>query len=294
VVGLAENTTRDPTCVAPQVLQGRPVIWHKDWDNDDVQELPTISGDPDGQANAINDKGQVTGISGNCEVWHSVGGAFHAVLWQRGEVESQNDNDHAHWTVTDLGSLGGTMNNVGVDINNQGQVVGNSNLRGDKTFHVFLWQDGVMRDLGTLPGDSSSAADGINDEGQVVGGSFDLNGNARAFLWQNGVMTDLNTLIPLDSPLTLLEATGTINSRGQIAGLALQKNTGQLHAFFATPCDEKHAENEGCKDDAEGTNAIRAESNERPKVALPENVRKLLQQQMARRYHIQGLGTGSE
>jgi hypothetical protein len=55
-------------------------------------------------------------------------------------------------------------------------------------------------------------------------------------------MTDLDTLIPLDSPLILLEATGTINSRGQIAGIALQKSTGQVHAFLATACDEKHAD----------------------------------------------------
>lgn len=118
-----------------------------------------------------------------------------------------------------------------------------------------------------------------------------MNGNGRAFLWQNGVMTDLNTLIPLDSPLLLWEATGTINSRGQIAGVALQKSTGQFHAFLANPCGEKRGGNEGCRDDAEGSTATRGEASEHPKVALPENVRKLLQQQLGRRYHIHGLGT---
>src|SRR5215469_18920794 len=110
------------------------------------------------------------------------------------------------------------MNNIAFDINNQGQVVGLSGLPGDTTVHAFLWQKGIMTDLGTLPGDVASEGDAINSKGQVVGGSADMDGNARAFLWQNGVMTDLNTLIPADSPLFLIEATGTINSRGQIAG----------------------------------------------------------------------------
>ena len=63
------------------------------------------------------------------------------------------------------------------------------------------------------------------------------------------------------SPLHLIEATGTINDLGQIAGVALQISTGEVHAFLATP-------------------TIRHwEIFERPKVVLPEAVRTLLQQQ---------------
>jgi probable HAF family extracellular repeat protein len=136
------------------------------------------------------------------------------------------------------------MYNVGTDINNLGQVVGNSNLPGDTTYHAFLWkkafpwEKGVMHDLGTLPGDVASDADGINNLGQVVGGSFDAEGNGRAYLWQNGVMTDLNTLIPADSPLYLYEASGAINDHGQIGGVALVtsgEHRGEYHAFLATP-----------------------------------------------------------
>src|SRR5579859_3391034 len=39
VVGMAENNTVDATCVAPQVLQVKPVIWQ----NGKVRELPTIA-----------------------------------------------------------------------------------------------------------------------------------------------------------------------------------------------------------------------------------------------------------
>ncbi len=87
--------------------------------------------------------------------------------------------------MTDLRNLGGTTGNVAFAANNQGQVVGESDLPGDTTFHAFLWQNGAMTDLGTLPGGVGSFALGINDKSQVVGGSVDANGNLRGLLWQN-------------------------------------------------------------------------------------------------------------
>jgi hypothetical protein len=59
-------------------------------------------------------------------------------------------------------------------------------------------------------------------------------GNCRAYLWQNKVMTDLNALVPADSPLYLAFAF-VINDAGEIAGQAVEKSTGALHAFVATP-----------------------------------------------------------
>ena len=172
--------------------------------------------------------------------------------------------------------------NVAVDINNQGQVVGTAGLPADtdSSFHAFLWQNDVLTDLGTLPGDVGSSGDGINSKGQVVGGSFDVDGNFRAFLWENGVMMDLNTLIPADSPLFLLEATGTINSRGQIAGIALQISTGELHAFLATPSTGGFA----------SESATLGETSRGPKVVLPENVRKMLREGRAKPYLRGGFG----
>jgi len=236
VAGNAENTTKEPTCVAPQVFQFKPVLWIKGR----VRELPTFPGDPVGIAFGINSWGQATGYSGNCTA------AFHALLWQNGKA-------------TDLGNLGGIYNE-GVDINNWGQVTGVSYLADNTTYHAFLWTWGQMTDLGTLTGDVSSSGDGINDWGQVVGGSYSASGGSRAYIWQNGVMTDLNTLIPPNSPLYLLEASGTINDSGQIAGIAMVISTGETHAFLATP--------------TMGDWAI----SERLNIVLPENVRKLVQQ----------------
>jgi probable HAF family extracellular repeat protein len=233
VVGLAENATPDSTCPPgfPFFIQTPPVLWEKG----KIQELPTVSGDPDGFVGTINERGQAVGSSGNCTT------ALHALLWHNGGV-------------TDLGSLGGTVNNFANDINNHGQVVGGSDVPNDITLHTFLWQTGVMTDLGTLPGDVASFGNAINEKGQLVGPSFGL--DSRAFLWQNGVMTDLNTLVPGPpfSPLYLLGAR-YINARGEIVGIGLAI-TGEEHAFLAIPCDEHRADSEGCEDDAGLVSAV--------------------------------------
>lgn len=244
VPGGAENTTQDPTCIPPQVLQSKPVVWERG----EIQELPTFAGDTIGAAHDLNDNGQATGWSGNCPMT-----LFHALLWENGRAIY-------------LGNLGGTINTQGLGINNRGQVAGFGDLAGNTTFHAFLWkkafpwEKGVMTDLGTLPGDVASAADGLNNETQVVGGSWDASGNGRAIIWQHGVMTDLNTLIPPSSPLYLLEAQGMINDSGQIAGYAWVYGTDEVHAFLATPTRERWPIRESAK------------------IILPENVRNLLQQ----------------
>src|SRR6266480_3016598 len=61
IVGWAENTVHDPTCVSPQVLQFRAVIWGPGAGQ--IQELPPLPGDSTSAATAINDKGDVVGIS---------------------------------------------------------------------------------------------------------------------------------------------------------------------------------------------------------------------------------------
>jgi len=63
-VGWAENTVRDPTCNAAQVLQFRAAVWGPE--RDQIRELPPLPGDTVTAATAINDRGQVVGISGIC------------------------------------------------------------------------------------------------------------------------------------------------------------------------------------------------------------------------------------
>ena len=119
------------------------------------------------------------------------------------------------YTVTDLGTLGGTTRPY--RINSNGQVVGFSFVPAGFT-HAFLWDHGVMSDLGTLGGDGSGAT-GINDAGDVVGYSriSTSNNTLRAFLWHNSSMTDLGTLT---SPTGLDYRAYGISSSGQVVGHA--------------------------------------------------------------------------
>jgi probable HAF family extracellular repeat protein len=257
VAGFAENSTPDPGCPAPQVLHFMPVVWEKGV----IHKLPTSGSDPDGVAQAINDEGEVVGGSGTCATFnpdflYSLA-PIHALLWEQGQA-------------TDLGNLGGTTGqaggNIAYDINNQGQVVGNSDLPGDTTYHAFLWSRGTgMQDLGTLSGDAASVGISINDAGSVVGASMDASFNSRAIVWEKGLMTDLNTLIAGASPLYLLFGC-SINSRGEITGLGLT-GTGEIHTYLATP--------------AQGVATSESTSQGRTsRRILSEDARKLLQQQL--------------
>lgn len=220
-VGWAENTVHDPTCVPPQVLQFRPVVWGPF--GDEVRELPLIDGDSDGAATAINDRGQVVGISGACGF--AVGGvtAKHAVLWENGAAtEIVNPNGAPYW-------------NTPMMINEQGVVVGFAGVPGDAGGNFtpsFIWsREEGWAFLPLLSGDIASVATSINGYGQVVGYSNDAKGNFHPWIWQDGVTTNLNDLIEPGSGLTgpLLLAFD-INDRGEITGTSA---TGQ--AFVAIP-----------------------------------------------------------
>jgi len=222
IVGVAENQTQDSSCPAPQVLDYEAVIWGPK--PSEIRRLRPLAGDTVGFALGVNNRGQAVGSSGLCSNTPLVGLQVgpHAVLWDHGKP-------------INLGSLGGSQINTGAAINDRGEVIGGSDLSGDTVIHSFLWTKAKgMQDLGTLPGDAISLGGWINNKSQVVGWSCDSDGNCRAYLWQNNVMTDLNSLIPADSKLYLMFAYG-ITDAGDIVGQALDKSTGQAHAFLALP-----------------------------------------------------------
>ena len=130
------------------------------------------------------------------------------------------------YTVTDLGTLGGSAS-WAWDVNDAGQVVGRSNIRGDGAFHAFLWENGTMTDLGTLQGGQDSWAYGINSSGQVVGWT-NISNQKTAFRYSGGTMTNLGNLGGTHS-----QAFG-INDYGQISGWSLQAPSGHYHGFFLT------------------------------------------------------------
>jgi len=278
VLGISENSIADPTCVPPQVLQFKPVIWHKM----KIEELPTFPGDPDGGVGAINDAGEATLPTGNCV---SIG------------PPTGHDSLLRHGILTDFGSFEG-LGIAANDINNKGQVTGvtvGPSPFGFSDVQAVLWQDGVASGLGFLPGDVVSTDSAISDTGQIVGQSIEPNGNIRGFVWRDGVMSALDTLIPADSTLGPFDP-GGINSRGQIVGTAFVKGTCvngppnvngvncELHAFLLTPTNTE----------AVGQNALAPPNNvsESRKVVISESVRKALQRRpVSRRDHIPGMGS---
>lgn len=223
IVGWAENNVHDPTCHGRhQVLQFEAVIWGPE--GQIQRQLPPLGDDPDGAAVAINNLGDVVGISGTCDQAVGRFSAKHAVIWRNG-------------TVSDLGNLGGAAWNTPDAINNHGDIVGFSDLAGDASgspnFHAVLWAakggpdcQGRCLDLGTLSGDVLSEATGINNHGQIVGVSIGGGSpfGSRAFLWENGKMFDLNSLLIAGTTLQLV-STGDINDRGVITGSAIDPNS---------------------------------------------------------------------
>lgn len=235
VVGWAENGVHDDACVAPQVLQFRPAMWTLG-PPDVIHELSLYQDDTSGAATAINDDGQIVGISGICDQAVGRHTAKHAVLWENGGV-------------TDLGNLGAEWWNTPTAINEDGVIVG---FAGDPAFvegdvlHAFIWtREHGMRELkplqGRTPEHVDSEAYGINEDGVVVGVSCDVNAvDCRAVVWDHSdIPVDLNDLKG-DYPAHL-ESAKDINNKGEITGRAItDPNTGARTAYLALPKHCRH------------------------------------------------------
>lgn len=274
VVGCAANAVPDPFgfCFGvPQ--QSRAFLWQ----SGGMKDLGTLGG-PDALAELVNDRGQVAGWSLTDSTVNPATGipTQHPFLWEKGKMRDlgtiggtavylvNNLNNRGQvvggmnvagdqsfhpflWdgvALRDLGTFGGDFGSADW-INEAGDVVGWALITGNQASHAFLWRKGVLTDLGTVDGDPSSSAFAVNSERQVVGATQDSNfAYVHAFLWEQGSIADLNALIQADSGVLLMAALG-LNERGEIAAQGVLPN-GDLHAFLLIPCDENHADVEGC------------------------------------------------
>lgn len=229
-----------------------------------VTDLGPFNGITNNTASAINDLGQIVGMSFTT---NSQGEEqYLGWLWKNGIKTSLNSPSNPSFSPSEINNLGqivgtsfapsqtsidnsqavvltsgqvielpalnGSTQSIGYDINNRGQVVGYSDNE------AVLWSDGDALGLGILGSNDNtySVATGINDLGQVVGYStiyevsFPTYGR-HAFLW-DGQLKDLNNLIPFDSGWELEDAMH-INNKGQIVGMGILN--GQYHAYLLTP-----------------------------------------------------------
>lgn len=272
IVGDSETAVPEPNgediCGFGTHLTCRPFLWQYFH----MSALPTLGGN-NGQASAINNRGQIVGFAENGTVDSSCpSGTTNnriqlPVLWENGKAHalptgSDPDGD-AFWindqgqAVGDTGTCGGAtihavswengreslLPDLGTGAiaqgnNNRGEIVGTVGSADNTTQYGALWRNGVLTNLYTLPGDFAAIATGINSQGQVVGSTWDSSFNwSHGFIWQNGVMTDLNTLFPASSNLYATMA-NKINESGQISGMAIVlsgPDVGNIHAFLATP-----------------------------------------------------------
>jgi probable HAF family extracellular repeat protein len=208
VVGLAANTSPDPNAIFLLGQQARAFLWDK---KTGMQDLGTLGTGNDAFAQYVNDRGQVAGQAYTNTTPNSV-----STFWCGNNVPT---TDPFSWEkdtgMIDIGTLGGTCG-LALGLNNRGQVIGDSDLAGDLSFHGFRWdKKRGLQDLATLGGIYSGTY-GINDAGDAVGFA-DLAGDVTndAVIWPNGTTTPID--LGLTAGFTMSVAVG-INSKGQILG----------------------------------------------------------------------------
>jgi len=252
VAGAAENGEIDPLCQSPVV---KPAVWEKGRVRS-LSTAPFLNGFIESGSGPMNEKGQMVGIAGRCDF-----SAVRNLLWHKD-------------LVTDMGAFGG------VSINNKGQATGTYGTDTGLN-RGFIWQNGEASDLGSLPGYPQVHGNGINDRSQIAGQTCVLDvSSCTTFLWQNGAMVDLNGAVPTDSTLYMFDP-GTINSLGQIVGLAFQKTADGLvccHGFLAIPDNGAVARSDAAVPQGEGA--------QQRNIIIPDNVRKLLHKLPSRMYRI--------
>lgn len=142
----------------------RPYLWDK---KKGLQDLGLFSGGVHGNAEGINDAGEVVGGSDSSN-------GFHAFLWKKG-------------VMSDLGNLAGDCSSQANSINSRGQIVGSGTLDCNNEAHAILFENGgVPIDLNTLvlhgSGLTVMNAFNINDRSEIVGVGILPNGDFRSVL----------------------------------------------------------------------------------------------------------------
>jgi probable HAF family extracellular repeat protein len=258
-VGFSETADRDPNgediCGFGTHLACVPFLWR----DGHMSALPTLGGN-NGQASAINNRGEVVGfaedgaVDPTCPDDKTNNRIELPALWERGKAEAlplvgndlggfpQGINDEGQavgytgncgaathavmWkdkTAFQLNDLGGAGSNAAYAINNRGQIAGQVGTGDGAIFYGAVWQhgaDGPVTKIDLVPGDFAAFATGINNRGQVVGNDFD-----STYSWAHGFIWQDGVTTDLNTLISedsnlYIIAASNINERGQISGMA--------------------------------------------------------------------------
>jgi probable HAF family extracellular repeat protein len=178
------------------------------WANGQMELLDALGG-PYSIGLALNASGVVAGSA------EAPDGARHAAFW-RGKKP------------TDLGLLGHGDYSTARDINDQGDVVGEGNIKPNGAPHAFLWHEGKMQELSLLPGGTNCSAQALNNSGVIVGACESKTKLAHGVIWKDGSITDIGFLgEPDEAVCQPLD----INSSETVVGVA-EPEDGRLRAFI--------------------------------------------------------------
>jgi probable HAF family extracellular repeat protein len=258
-VGMSETSDPDPNgediCGFRTHLSCVPFLWR----DGHMSALPTLGGN-NGQASAINNRGEVVGfaedgaVDSTCPVGTTNNRIALAALWKKDKAQALplvgNDVDGFAFGINDRGQavgysgncttathavmwrdnvafvlqgIGGTGSNFAYVANNKGQIAGQIGSADGTTFYAAVWlngADGAVTNLGTLPGDFAAFATGINERGQVVGNNFD-----STFSWSHGFIWQDGVMTDLNTLIPedsnlFIISASNVNERGQISGMA--------------------------------------------------------------------------
>lgn len=159
------------------------------WQDGELADLPPLPGDTSSIALAVNDRGEVVGLS--------FAAGSRPVLWQ------------PDGTPVDLSAT--TKLFRAEDLDNTGRLAGEVSPDGANTIPVLVAADRTEQTV--VLADRSGATSGINDQGEVTGFFFD--GTRGSFTWAGGRLTD----IPMLPGAGAMQAQA-VNNRGGVVGFS--------------------------------------------------------------------------
>jgi len=165
------------------------------WRGEAIIEVAKGHGGLYGQANDVNDQGEVIGNV----IYETAPGDTYwkPFVWNDGSLE---------WLD---GPFGDNLSRSASAINESGWIAGGATTP-ERNSMALIWRDGEIIDLGYLYDPGVNGATDINDVGQVTGITPGLFGS-QAFLWEDGVMRDIHTYGDESTP-------SAINNFGEVVG----------------------------------------------------------------------------